>query len=317
MKVHKQMSTVNYYPNIDAVRRVNLFLENKFGIRHFDNEDDRYSHFGANKKIIKFQKKTNRLAERSEISGKQPDETELLKLMADSEVFSYILSLKRPYLIDVICFSLGLIQSHNIEGEILEIGCHLGVLSNCLAKEVPNKILGIDPQVMAIQKARSRARNIPTLDFDVQRIPFQSKRKFELIVCSHVLEHIDDANHQESLENLSDLLTPQGYLLLNSTMLTDEAFVNKLRQVSETNQLGYIASDCIGGLFSPESEFVKPYESEPVLIIQKGAVQLIPENFLDIGADEWDNHFKDYANTPDVPNQEKTQAFERALRGAR
>lgn len=100
---------------------------------------------------------------------------------------------------------------------ILDAGCGRGIISFDLARRFPySKIISIDQDAGLIEKARSikvklKMRNI---DFEAKSIfELNQSQQFDLIICTDVLEHIND--DFGAIENLSSSLSSGGILIMH------------------------------------------------------------------------------------------------------
>tara|TARA_B100000787_G_scaffold163590_1_gene145371 strand:+ start:1091 stop:1669 length:579 start_codon:yes stop_codon:yes gene_type:complete len=78
--------------------------------------------------------------------------------------------------------------------KVLDLGCSSGELSYLLSIYCKS-IIGIDYDEKLISEAKLKYKEIDNLTFKVGIIPDILKNNFEyfdLIVCSHIIEHIDD-----------------------------------------------------------------------------------------------------------------------------
>lgn len=115
---------------------------------------------------------------------------------------------------------LALVREHaRSASQVLEVGCGQGALLKKLELELPAAVVhGADVSPRSLEKSRqlgSRAElfqlDLAALDFDAQ----QAERfgRFDLIICSEVLEHlVDDAR---ALERIARLLAPGGHLIVS------------------------------------------------------------------------------------------------------
>jgi SAM-dependent methyltransferase len=93
--------------------------------------------------------------------------------------------------------------------EIFEVGCGTGGNLTLLAKF--GKIYGMEPDDTAREYARRRGIGIMLPGSLPDKIPYTGQR-FDLIVMTDVLEHVDD--DQMALERLSPRLKLGGYILI-------------------------------------------------------------------------------------------------------
>ena len=93
---------------------------------------------------------------------------------------------------------------------ILDVGCGSGYLLNNFKKNGYLNLLGIDPA----PSCRVLARRL--FDVEVKTFPiskFEDKKKFDLIIATGVLEHLEDLN--KNLLKIVQLLKDDGYLFIS------------------------------------------------------------------------------------------------------
>jgi SAM-dependent methyltransferase len=79
------------------------------------------------------------------------------------------------------------------EQTVLDLGCKYGVLARLIAPLV-EEIVGVDHDAAALGVARreNSADNVSYIDADALEYLTSSKRRFDVLLLSHILEHIDD-----------------------------------------------------------------------------------------------------------------------------
>lgn len=102
-------------------------------------------------------------------------------------------------------------------GDVLDIGCGLGVFSRTLAPHA-KRVLGIDVSLHAVSQAQSLSAGFANLRFEQGDIhTFDSPRQFSLVVLADVIYYLSpltDVSVQTIAANLTALLEPGGLLLL-------------------------------------------------------------------------------------------------------
>lgn len=104
--------------------------------------------------------------------------------------------------------------------KILEVGCGAGDLLVDLASRGYRNVVGIDISPAAIRRARSKLEKhhltiegLYCASLDNFRTSFPNAR-FDLIVHCHMIEHIVTTQVQEFLEQVSQCLTHNGYMVV-------------------------------------------------------------------------------------------------------
>jgi ubiquinone/menaquinone biosynthesis C-methylase UbiE len=98
---------------------------------------------------------------------------------------------------------------------VLDVGCGTGLVSNLFAKKNPNnKFVSLDFSD-SIEYGKKFAqtngiKNITWIKKDF--LEFETKEKFDLIICCGVLHHIPQ--YSQALQKIKDLLAPGGKLIL-------------------------------------------------------------------------------------------------------
>ena len=101
--------------------------------------------------------------------------------------------------------------------KILDIGCGGGLVSELLAK-INAEVTGIDENIYNIKEAKEHAKKnslkIAYINQSLDLFFKKNKKKFDLILCLEVLEHVD--NVEETLKKISKLMNPGGTLVLST-----------------------------------------------------------------------------------------------------
>jgi len=143
--------------------------------------------------------------------------------------------------------------------KILDFGSGSGLVSYGISKVLRGEITGIDTddEMIHISKGwlkKSKVSNINFINADIRKFD----RKFDLIVCTDVLEHVP--NRKEYLHILQDSLNPNGLLYIKTTnrlcaynFMIDNHFMVPFVAVLEKNLrnkiISYLLSKKIDGVF--------------------------------------------------------------------
>ena len=100
---------------------------------------------------------------------------------------------------------------------VLDIGCGGGLISESLAKKNA-KVTGIDENIYHIKQAKEHAKKsslkIKYINQSVDSFFKKNKKKFDLILCLEVLEHVNDV--EKTLDKITKLLNPGATLILST-----------------------------------------------------------------------------------------------------
>ncbi|MBK47633.1 MAG: bifunctional 3-demethylubiquinol 3-O-methyltransferase/2-polyprenyl-6-hydroxyphenol methylase [Pelagibacteraceae bacterium] len=100
---------------------------------------------------------------------------------------------------------------------ILDIGCGGGLISELLAKK-KGLVLGIDENIDNIKQAKKHARensiNVNYKNLSLNSFYKKNNKKFDLILCLEVLEHVDDV--EKALNKISNLMKPDATLIIST-----------------------------------------------------------------------------------------------------
>lgn len=103
-----------------------------------------------------------------------------------------------------------------VGGHSLDVGCGSGVFSFYLAEKMMNvTALDASEEMLKICKSKNGGKNYKLKFFksDINEIPDEINREYDLIVCSSVLEYVPEL--QKTLTNLSSMLSSDGVLIFS------------------------------------------------------------------------------------------------------
>jgi len=106
---------------------------------------------------------------------------------------------------------LKIIKSNDLHGAIFDIGCGEGFLLKKLSND--NRLYGMDISEIALNNIDPGDKeNIEFIIGDISEKNSLPKMRFDVIICSEVLEHVD--NDEIAIKNLHELLISSGSLIV-------------------------------------------------------------------------------------------------------
>lgn len=135
----------------------------------------------------------------------------------------------------------------NINGKILDLGCHGGTLTSVIAETAKNsKVYGLDISENAILYAKQRHPNINFQVCDLSKgIPYENKT-FDAITCFDILEHLSDP--PKIIDEIKRVLKKDGSLIVE---IPNETLLFKLIWVIWTNWTGKVWKNAHVHSFKP------------------------------------------------------------------
>lgn len=104
----------------------------------------------------------------------------------------------------------------NFSTDVLDIGCGSGSIAFYMAK-MGKKVVGIDISSRAIDVCKKTSKILglsSVTKFEVVNcLDFSSQQKFDLIICTEVLEHLED--DEQIIKNFNKILKKGGYLFIS------------------------------------------------------------------------------------------------------
>jgi SAM-dependent methyltransferase len=95
---------------------------------------------------------------------------------------------------------------------ILDVGCGFGQMLTALRNEGFQFLSGVDISLQAIEHCQSEGFDVTTVD--IANSSLNTTNKFDVIICSHVIEHIEKSKIISVLANLRMYLSERGRLIL-------------------------------------------------------------------------------------------------------
>nr|CAB3223299.1 arsenite methyltransferase-like [Phallusia mammillata] len=150
-----------------------------------------------------------------------------------------------------------------LEGvNILEVGCGAGILSEPLAR-LGASVVGIDSSAEALEAAKIHRgddedlQSLQYLDSWLEDIVAVGSIKFDCVVASEVIEHVED--YRNFIQMCNKVLKPGGSL-----------FISTMNRTNYSYYLGIIMAEYVLHVVSPGThtwdKFLKPAEIEDALL---------------------------------------------------
>jgi 2-polyprenyl-3-methyl-5-hydroxy-6-metoxy-1,4-benzoquinol methylase len=133
---------------------------------------------------------------------------------------------------------------------ILDIGCANGGLLGYLKELGYSNLYGIDPSPACVENTQ-RNYGIEAAIGSLFKLP-QNIGKFDIIILSHVLEHIQDI--QSAIRSIEQLLHPEGYLYIEVPNAAE--YIHHLYapfQDFNTEHINHFSEHYLNNLFQKES----------------------------------------------------------------
>lgn len=98
---------------------------------------------------------------------------------------------------------------------LIDIGCGDAFLINLLQKSFPNvEYAGMDYSQSIIDEDKNKYQNVHFFHGDISSEKFNYENRFDAVVCSEVLEHLD--NWEQAIENLIVSANDEGYIVITT-----------------------------------------------------------------------------------------------------
>jgi SAM-dependent methyltransferase len=289
---------------LEDVRRIDTYLDEKWGITMPvppQQWEDRLTELAGQTLAAEYWRLHDELASCYEADSPVPVklETAFYNTLADHRISGHVHSQKRTEILDAGCLLLHLIRELGIAGPILDIGCHTGHHAHLLAHETTAEVRGIDLCPKAIEAAHANTAGTPRLAFSVGSLTQQSLAEgYELVYAVRSID-LD----KTSARKIAAALKPGGIAAIFTSDAPDTS--QRARKAIREARLGRGFCDVVGGWVGAE----RGYDSGSVLVLIKDGTLGIPADCVEQAMNVWNDHFKDYANSPDTPWHEKTQSY--------
>ena len=117
-----------------------------------------------------------------------------------------------------------ILKSIKNNGNIMEVGCGLGIVSNIIKKSMEHSnIYGIDISETAIQKAILNYKNIKFSVGDISSTSFKFNKKMDVIILNQMLWYILE-KLDITIDNIYGLLNNRGHLIISMAFLEQQSY---------------------------------------------------------------------------------------------
>lgn len=225
--------------------------------------------------------------------------------LADERCLPASLSDRRTFILEATAFVHALVNTLQISGSILDVGCYVGCHAAWLARHATEEVIGIDCSTRAIHCASKKAVGLERVSFEV--VDYMRDLPSE----GHELAFAADAWGDDSqcfvrlLRFLSDSLADGGVAVVignDGKMCKTET----MRKHAIAQRLAFGFDTWVGGYTGRQRD----YQFKRAVVFLKGVDSPVPPALTAL--DGLMDEFSKYADCPDVPESEKTIAFWRA-----
>ena len=142
-----------------------------------------------------------------------------------------------PYKVDSVQALLG---RHGVKPiTLLELGCGTGaVITECQRRGLGMEFTGVDYSKDAIAYLKSHSHGIHCLEADITDPAFTLNRSFDVVILSHVLEHLEDP-----LKFLQSMIGKVRFRYLVAEVPLEDLFASRLKNIvrdRECNTAGHV-----------------------------------------------------------------------------
>ena len=226
-------------------------------------------------------------------------ETAFYDVIADPRISGLIHSQKRAMILDAGCLLVHLARALRLDGPALDIGCNSGYHAAAVATEAGMRVHGVDVSAKAIAEAKRLTASLPGLVFDQASLDApELQGAFEMV---YAVRSIDLT--PAFAATLAGLLQPGGVAVVvpPNPPDTDKPTIDAIAG----SGLGFAFSDVVGGSQGEGRSF----EAGIAIAFVQGSNRPMPVDVIEQAELPWNQHFKGYANDPQTPHHEKTQAY--------
>lgn len=163
------------------------------------------------------------------------------------------------------------------ELNILDIGCGLGQMLNYLKSQGFKNLHGIDINEEAILTCKKNGLDVEKVN-DIREYKVNDSMKFDRIVMSHVLEHIEKENIIDTLIHIRENLLKEGGVFLLMVPNAQSYTGAYWRYEDFTHTILFTSGSCMYVLRSAgfaQIDFIDPDGTMHMQPVKRGAIKLL------------------------------------------
>jgi putative AdoMet-dependent methyltransferase len=127
-------------------------------------------------------------------------------------------------------------KANKMEVNLLDVGAGTGNLISKLIKNPNIEFLALEPSRNMREEFQKKCPTIEIIDGVLPDLP-DLEMKFDIIVSSYVIHHVEHERSQSMVQNLKRLLKPDGEILFLDVMFeSKEFFQNEINQLKQQGQ---------------------------------------------------------------------------------